>query len=123
MKQLPKRGPVVLWTGPGESRLIAELFEAKGQLVVMGAFWPEADSPPAAAMVDPARIMQEGNEGAPWLIYAMPEDDDDALWEQWAKWLKRRDQEGTTREDARQNAESGLDIDIKEVNGDTVELR
>ncbi|MCL1483660.1 MULTISPECIES: hypothetical protein [unclassified Marinobacter] len=123
MKQLPKRGPVVLWTGPGESRLVAELFEAEGQLVVMRAFWPEADSPPAATMVDPARIEQEGNEGAPWLIYAMPEDADPALKEQWAKWLKRRDQEGTTREDARRMAQDCLDIDIKEVNGDTVELR
>lgn len=125
MIQLPKRGPVILWTGPGESRLIAEIFEDPGpgnRLIVMRAHWPEAYGPPAATGLNPAMIEQEGNEGAPWLIYAMPDDAAPELQEEWAKWLKRRDQEGTTREDARRKAENGLGIKIEETSGETVNV-
>lgn len=123
MKQLPKRGPVVLWTGPNQYRLIAEIFEADGGLVVMRAHWPDADSPPAAQGVDLSQIRHADNNDAPWLMWTLEDDDKPRLLAEWATWLERRDKDGTTREDARLKAENGLDIKIEEVNGDTVELR
>lgn len=122
MKQLPKRGPVILWTGPNESRLIAEIFEADDRLITMRVNWPEADSMPAATGLNPAMLRRDGNNEAPWLIWAMEDDDDPRLRALWEDWLKRRDQRGTTREDARRTAENGLGIKIEETNGETVKV-
>ena len=113
MKNLPKRGPVVLWTGPNQERLMAEIFPYQDGFVVVRAHWPEAFGTHPATFV-PAGILRNEYKGrGPYYSWELEEDDKPALQEEWAAWLKVRDKPGHTREDARKMAEASLDIKIE----------
>lgn len=114
MNDLPERGPVILWTGPDEHRLIAELFQVDGGLVVVRAHWPEADSIHAAHFVPEQIIRQEYDGRGPWYLWPMEDDDQPELLQAWQSWIDRRDAQGATREDARQYAERCLGITTTE---------
>lgn len=122
MKQLPKRGPVILWTGPNQSRLIAEIFETPNGVVLLRAHWPDADSQNPSSFIPWGRL--NGPYGPNrWLIWTMEDDDEPRLQKEWADWLDRRDQPRASREDARIVAEQDLGIVIEETDSETVTLR
>jgi len=112
LNKLPKRGPVVLWTGPNQERLMAEIFPYQDGFVVVRAHWPEAFGTHPATFV-PAGILGSDYEGRDaYHRWELQEDDKPALHAEWAAWLKARDKPGWTREDARKMAEASLDIEI-----------
>ena len=110
-KPINQRGPAVLWTGPGQDRLLAEVFPVPGGVAVCEVFWPEQTSAPAARFI-PREIISEEHDGrGPVYLRPMEPDDDPALVDLWERWTEARDQDGYTREDAREQVRLNLDLD------------
>lgn len=113
MIELPERGPVILWTGPEEYRLIGEVFRIDGGLVVVRAHWPDADAQHAAHFIPWENVRQEYQGRGPVYLWPMEDDDPEALRQSWAEWDRRRQDEGHTRDKAREYAERCLDITLE----------